>query len=162
MNSLGERIAYYRKKIGLTQEVLAEKCSVSAQAVSKWEKDLSAPDISLIPALAELFNITCDELLGVRKKEVAAVAPELVDLTKMMFKLKVLSKKGDVVNVNLPLSIAEVFLKSGSIKGVNDAASQLLEKIDLAQVVSLVKLGAVGKLIDIKSAEGDVVEGWVE
>ena len=162
MNSLGERIAYYRKKVGLTQEVLAEKCSVSAQAVSKWENGLSAPDISLLPALAELFNISCDELLGVRKKEVAAVAPELVDLTKMMFKLKVLSKKGDVVNINLPLSIAEVFLKSGSIHGVNEQASKLLEKIDLAQVVSLVKLGAVGKLIDIKSAEGDVVEGWVE
>ena len=162
MNSLGERIAYYRKKVGLTQEVLAEKCSVSAQAVSKRENDLSAPDISLIPALAELFGVSCDELLGVRKKEVAAVAPELVDLTKMMFKLKVLSKKGDAVNINLPLSIAEVFLKSGSIKGVNEQASALLEKIDLAQVVSLVKLGAVGKLIDIKSADGDVVEGWVE
>jgi len=162
MNSLGERIAYFRKQSGLTQEGLAEKCSVSAQAVSKWENGLSAPDISLIPALAELFNITCDELLGVRKKEVAAVAPELVDLTKMMFKLKILSKKGDTVNINLPLSIAEVFLKSGSIRGVSEQASKLLEKIDLAQVVSLVKLGAVGKLIDIKSAEGDVVEGWVE
>jgi transcriptional regulator with XRE-family HTH domain len=162
MNSLSERIAYYRKKANLTQEVLAEKCSVSAQAVSKWENGLSAPDISLLPTLAKLFNISCDELLGVRKKEVAAVAPELVDLTKMMFKLKVLSKKGDIVNVNLPLSIAEVFLKSGSIRGVNETANALLEKIDLAQVVSLVQLGAVGKLIEIKSAEGDVVEGWVE
>ncbi len=162
MNSLGERIAYYRKKAGLTQENLAEKCSVTSQAVSKWENDLNAPDISLLPALAELLNVTCDELLGVRKQEVTAVAPELVDISKMMFKLKVLSKKGDTVNINLPLSIAEVFLKSGNIKGVNDKASKLLENIDLAQVVSLVKLGAVGKLIDIKSAEGDIVEGWVE
>lgn len=162
MNSLGERIAYYRKKVGLTQESLAEKCSVSTQAVSKWENGLSAPDISLLPALAELFGISCDELLGVRKKEVAAVAPELVDLSKMLFKLKILSAKGDTVNINLPLSIAEVFLKSGSIKGMNETANSLLEKIDLAQLVSLVKLGAVGKLIDIKSADGDVVEGWVE
>ena len=45
---------------------------------------------------------------------------------------------------------------------MNETANALLEKIDLAQVVSLVQLGAVGKLIEIKSAEGDVVEGWVE
>ncbi len=162
MTTLGERIAHYRKQLNLTQEGLAEKCSVSAQAVSKWENNLSAPDISLIPALAELFGVTCDELLGVRKAEVSAVAPELIDLKKMMFKLKILSAAGDVVNINLPLSIAEVFLKSGSIKGLNDEAAKLLNNIDLAQVVELVRLGAVGKLIEIKSAKGDIVEGWVE
>ena len=40
MNTLGQRIAYFRKQKGLTQEALAELCSVSAQAVSKWENDL--------------------------------------------------------------------------------------------------------------------------
>ena len=63
MNTLGQRIAYYRKKGGLTQEELAEKCSVTPQAVSKWENDISAPDITLIPVLARIFNISCDELL---------------------------------------------------------------------------------------------------
>ena len=43
MNILGQRIAYYRKKAGLTREELAEKCSVPPQAVSKWENDISAP-----------------------------------------------------------------------------------------------------------------------
>lgn len=43
MNILGQRIAYYRKKAGLTREELAEKCSVTPQAVSKWENDISAP-----------------------------------------------------------------------------------------------------------------------
>ena len=66
MNTLGQRISYYRKKLSLTQEELAEKCSVTPQAVSKWENDVSAPDISLIPVLAELFGISCDELLGAR------------------------------------------------------------------------------------------------
>lgn len=162
MNSLGERIAYYRKKAGLTQEGLAEKCSVSAQAVSKWENGLSAPDVALFPVLAELFNVSCDELLGVYKKEVATVAPELVDFTKMMFKLKILSSEGDMVNINLPLSIAEVFLKSGSIMGKNEETNALLEKIDLEKIFSLIRMGAIGKLIDVKSADGDTVEAWVE
>ena len=68
MQTLGERITYYRKKNGMTQEQLAEKCSVTPQAVSKWENDLTAPDISLFPRLAELFSVSTDELLGVRKK----------------------------------------------------------------------------------------------
>ena len=68
MNTLGQRIAYFRKQKGLTQEALAELCSVSAQAVSKWENDLTAPDISLLPRLAEIFSVTVDELLGAKKE----------------------------------------------------------------------------------------------
>lgn len=64
MNTLGQRIAYYRKRAGLTQEELAEKCSVTPQAVSKWENDISSPDISLLPTLSRLLNVSCDELLG--------------------------------------------------------------------------------------------------
>ena len=69
MKTLGERIAYYRKRRGLTQEQLAEQCSVTPQAVSKWENDLSAPDISLLVPLAELFGISADELLGKEKAQ---------------------------------------------------------------------------------------------
>ncbi len=162
MNSLGERISYYRKKAGMTQEQLAEKCSVTAQAVSKWENDLTAPDISLIAPLAKLFSITCDEFLGVQRAETAAVAPELVNLNAMLLKLKVDSAKGDKVNINFPLSIAEVVLKSGIIKTKGGESLSGIENIDLEQIVSLVKLGAVGKLMDVQSADGDVVEIWVE
>ncbi|MCI9449669.1 MAG: helix-turn-helix transcriptional regulator [Clostridiales bacterium] len=40
-NSIGQNIAYYRKKLGMTQEGLSEKMNVTAQAVSKWENDIS-------------------------------------------------------------------------------------------------------------------------
>ena len=161
MNSLGQRIAYYRKKKDLTQEQLAEKCSVTAQAVSKWENDLTAPDITLIPALAELFGITCDELLGVQRAEVAVVDPELVDINKALFRLRVLSSGGDKVNINLPLGLAEVVLKSGVVK-LDGVANDKLQNIDFAQIISLVKMGAKGKLLEVQSADGDIVEGWVE
>lgn len=63
-NTLGHRIKHHRKRLGLTQEQLAERMGVSPQAVSKWENNLSCPDIAALPQLAEVFGITVDELLG--------------------------------------------------------------------------------------------------
>ena len=62
--TLGKRIAENRKKLGMTQDALAEKLGITAQAVSKWENDQSCPDITVLPKLAEIFGITTDELLG--------------------------------------------------------------------------------------------------
>ena len=62
--TIGDRIKFHRKRLGMTQEQLAERMGVSAQAVSKWENNLSCPDISVLPELAEIFGITVDELLG--------------------------------------------------------------------------------------------------
>lgn len=59
---LGENIRRFRKKTKMTQEELADKIGVSFQAVSKWENAQSAPDISLLPLLAEVFNCRIDDL----------------------------------------------------------------------------------------------------
>lgn len=163
MQTLGEKIALCRKAAGMTQEQLAEHCSVTAQAVSKWENDLTSPDISLLPKLALIFGITTDELLGVRRAEVVAVDPATVDLSKMFLKVRVLSGKGDKVNVNLPLSIAEIVLSSGKLlEGAADGKFDFLQEIDLKQIISLVRMGAMGKLVEVESAQGDTVEVWVE
>ena len=79
--TLGRRIARHRKRICLTQDALAEKLGVTAQAVSKWENDQSCPDITMLPRLAEIFDVTTDRLLGrqvpqVRIAEVVAKEPE--------------------------------------------------------------------------------------
>lgn len=63
--TLGKRILYYRKRMGMTQDQLAERMGVTAQVVSKWEHDLSCPDVTALPRLAEIFGITTDELLGI-------------------------------------------------------------------------------------------------
>lgn len=157
MTSLGSKIAFYRKKLSLTQEELAEKCSVTPQAVSKWENDISAPDIALIPVLAQLFGISCDELLGVETEQVRTVPQQLVDLNKVLLKIKVDSAEGDKVNLNLPIMLAEPFLKN-----VNVSGKDALRGIDFAQLIELVKSGAVGKIMEVNSADGDVVEIWVE
>lgn len=64
IQTLGKRIAVLRKRSGMTQEQLAERVGVSAQAVSKWENDASCPDIMTLPLLADIFGVTIDELLG--------------------------------------------------------------------------------------------------
>lgn len=59
---LGNKIKHLRCKSGLTQEQLAEKLGLSAQAVSKWETAAAMPDITLLPKLAEEFGVSIDEL----------------------------------------------------------------------------------------------------
>ena len=54
---LNQNIAYYRKLCGYTQEQLAERLSVTAQSVSKWENELSNPDISILPNLAKALGV---------------------------------------------------------------------------------------------------------
>ena len=61
---LSEKILYYRKKAGLSQEELAGRVGVSRQAVSKWELGDAAPEVDKLRALAREFGITVDELLS--------------------------------------------------------------------------------------------------
>lgn len=60
--TIGNKIAYCRKAMNITQDALAQRLEVSNQAVSKWESDQCCPDIQLLPRLADIFGITIDEL----------------------------------------------------------------------------------------------------
>lgn len=62
---LGEKLVNLRKNLSLTQEVVAEKLGVTPQAVSKWEKGESSPDIPSLKGIAELYGISLDTLLNV-------------------------------------------------------------------------------------------------
>ena len=69
--TIGGLIAALRKANGMTQKDLAERLNVSDKSVSRWERDEGAPDLSLIPVIAEIFGITCDELLRGERKSPA-------------------------------------------------------------------------------------------
>ncbi len=66
MDVIGKKIKTLRKNKKITQEQLAEVLTVSAQAVSKWENGISAPDIELLPIIARYFGITMDEFFNYR------------------------------------------------------------------------------------------------
>lgn len=61
---LGDNIQFFRKKEMLSQEELAEKCKVSRQAVTKWETGKSMPSIEKLITLAEIYDVSLDELVG--------------------------------------------------------------------------------------------------
>jgi len=61
---VGERIAKLRKSHNMTQKQLADELSVTYKAVSKWETGAGLPDISMLPALASVFNVSVDEIIS--------------------------------------------------------------------------------------------------
>ena len=163
--TMGNRIAMLRRKKELKQDTLAEMLGVSPQAVSKWENDQSCPDISLLPKLGKILGVTVDELLTGESAESASVRmlpPEQrKDVKDMMLRVIVDSAEGDKVRVNLPLSLVQVCLEMGvQMPQIN--GNEALKNIDLAQIVQLVQHGAVGNLVEVESADGDVVRIFVE
>ncbi|MBQ7338760.1 MAG: helix-turn-helix transcriptional regulator [Clostridia bacterium] len=76
--TLGKKIAALRKQNGMTQLELAEKMSVTDKAVSKWERDLSLPDVSAFPKLAEIFHVTVDELMQVHTSATKSTAKDKI------------------------------------------------------------------------------------
>ena len=77
---LADKIIRLRKKNGWSQEELADKMNIYRQAVSKWERDLSFPDISSIPKLAEIFEVSVDELIQVKTETKENIGKNKVDV----------------------------------------------------------------------------------
>lgn len=81
--SIGMNIRKLRKERDLSQEVLAERLGISFQAVSRWERGESYPDITMLPTIANFFGITVDDLLGMTEfresEEVKAIIERLCD-----------------------------------------------------------------------------------
>lgn len=73
--TVGSFIAVLRKSQGMTQRELAERLCVSDKAVSRWERDETAPDLTLIPVIADIFGVTCDEILrGEKLQNITAIS----------------------------------------------------------------------------------------
>ena len=77
--TLGMMISSLRKEKGMTQLELAEKMGVTDKAVSKWERDLSYPDINSIPKLAEIFGVSVDELMQVKTETKENISKNKID-----------------------------------------------------------------------------------
>ena len=163
--TLGQKIAAQRKLKGLTQDALSEALGVSAQAVSKWENDITCPDITLLPKLAQMLGTTVDALLSTEdvKPQTAILIPEdqRKPIDEMVFRIYVNSADGDKIRVNLPMALIRIALEMGmempQLSG-NDA----LKSIDFSRLIELVERGVIGKLVEVKSADGDTVEIVVE
>ncbi len=159
---IGHNIAKWRKEIGMTQDQLAERLSVSAQAVSKWENGASLPDIAMLPKLAQIFEVSIDQLFSHEPEpETRYVAPkDRKDPDKMLLKIVVDSGDGDKVRVNMPLALFKI------LEGTDSSAFNLnginLGSVEWDKVMTLIEQGVLGKLVEVDSADGDHVEIFVE
>ncbi|WP_302950857.1 helix-turn-helix domain-containing protein [Holdemania filiformis] len=75
----GRLIRELRLKAGWTQKELGAKIGISDKAISKWERGLSFPDITLLPRLAEVFHVTVGEIISGQRLSEPAMNPELLD-----------------------------------------------------------------------------------
>ena len=136
--TIGSRIAKFRKAKGLTQEELANQLGVSSQAVSKWENDASCPDISLLPQLCRVLGVTTDELLTGKNDEVKMLpAEQRKGLDELTLRIKVDSAGGDKVRVNLPMSLVKVGLEMGMDMSGSVSGMENLKNVDLSKVLEL-------------------------
>lgn len=164
MDTLGKRISALRRERGLKQEDLAERLGVSPQAVSKWENDQTCPDITLLPELAKLLGVTVDRLLsGESEPEVRLLPQEQrKDVSDMTLHVICNSSAGDKIRVNLPMGLVELGFQMGMATPEIGIDSEMLRNIDFAKILEAAHNGAVGNLVDVESADGDVVRLYVD
>ena len=151
-NTIGQNIAYFRRKAGMTQEELSEKMAVTAQAVSKWENDLSYPDLACVADLAKILGTTADGILygesAVPKVELAET--DHVEKRMMVISVKVNGAK-ELVNVRLPVALILKAYESGKLGMLlGDAAEQV------ESVVEIIKAGTVGTVLEVHTEDTDV------
>lgn len=176
--TMGARIARLRKQKNLTQDALAEMLGVSPQAVSKWENDVSCPDIQLLPKLARVLGMTVDALLsGETEPEVRVVPVEKrKSFDEMMLRIYITDGEDqENVRISVPLALLRIALdsgvqpqftmngKSGSpIFGTESKGSDALSGIDFKQVMLMVESGLIGTLIEVDVDDGTNIRIVVE
>ena len=99
MKNIGEKIAFLRKEKGMTQSQLAEKMNVTDKAVSKWERNLSCPDINTISKLADILEVSVEELLQAKRKENANT--KIKDIADLILKAVAIVMGIGVVVLNI-------------------------------------------------------------
>ena len=99
--TLGMMIASLRKEKRMTQIELAEKMGVTDKAVSKWERDLACPDVSTLPKLAEVFDISVDELMQCKAEPQNEKKKDFTPMIHMIMKAVALAMGVGVVVLSI-------------------------------------------------------------
>ncbi len=160
--TFGQRFYRLRRKKDMTQEEVAKRVNVTAQAVSKWENDASLPDVGILVDLSDVLDVSVDELLGKEQTTAVILSKEnRKDADKLIMKVRVISSDGDRVSVNLPISLIKAVLNSGmKLPMIN--GNPVLESIDFKQIIELAEQGVVGQIAEITSSDGDQVKVIIE
>lgn len=161
--TIGKKLYDLRKQSGFTQDYVAEKLGVSAQAVSKWENDIACPDIMTLPKIAEIYGITIDELFKNEEvhSKVKYEKTEKVNETELIFRVYVDTVNGDTVKVNLPYALVKELIKVGkNISGI--VAGVDLSGVNFESIFKMVEMGVLGEIVTVETQNGDDIRVVVE
>ena len=117
--TMGMLIASLRKAQGMTQAELAERMQVTDKAVSKWERDLSCPDIQSLPKLAEVLQVSAEELLQGEVLSAAAAGKSVSWLEKINSIVDVVLK-AIVVAMGIALIVCSILKTLEPASGFQD------------------------------------------
>lgn len=163
MNTIGQNIAELRKKKGLTQEELAEKMCVTAQAVSKWERDASYPDVTVLSALAQALGVSVAAILESEQSapELKEVALDAIARRVVCIDTRLGSANMDV-KVRFPVTALQKMMDNGVLKQMIDDEDDEEDYSVISSVLeSAVEMGCVGPIMNV-DANGTQVRISVE
>ena len=161
--TIGKKLYELRKQSGFTQDYVAEKLGVSAQAVSKWENDIACPDIMTLPNIASLYGISIDELFKNEevKSNVKFEKTEKINENELIFRVYVDTAQGDDIKVNLPYLLVKELINVGkNISGL--FAGVDLSGVDFESIFRMVEMGVIGEIVTVKTQNGDNIRVVVE
>lgn len=150
--TLGAKIARLRKEKGYTQEEFSQLLDVTAQAVSKWENDISCPDIMLLPKISQLLGVSIDEMLGnsAPKAEPSKEEKPKADINKLSLKITVTAPDKKPVNISFPMAMVKKFTKLGTgISNIVNVNSPSIDSKKIEQIFDLVDEGVTGEVLNI-------------
>ncbi len=161
--TIGKKLYELRKQSGFTQDYVAEKLGVSAQAVSKWENDIACPDIMTLPHIAGLYGITVDELFKNDdvKSNVKFEKTEKVDENELILRVYVDTCNGDDIKVNLPYLFVKELINVG--KDISSVFTGIdLSGVNFESIFKMVELGVLGEIVSVKTQNGDDIRVVIE
>ena len=155
--TIGQSIAKHRKKAGLTQEELAEKCNVTAQAVSKWENDLSYPDLESTARLADILGCTVDALIHGEEEVPLVQLKPTENIGRRMLEISVIETysggNGTVVKARFPAELLLFAEEAGTLEELIDDDEA---KKALSPALKLLRSGAVGTVTEVTTDQAVV------
>ena len=144
--TLGRRIQALRKEQSLTQDMLAERMGVTPQAVSKWENDLSYPDILSLPQLARELCTTVDSLLTGEGAS-CATTPPLKPAEELIVRISVHADDGARICLNLPYTVFSLAARYDKLHFTFTSAESDIDAEKLAREMAQVDFRALADLI---------------
>ena len=126
--TFGEMISSLRREKNMTQNDLADKMNVTDKAVSKWERNLSCPDINSIPKLAEILGVSVEKLLNAQTKQENSKVEDIINIALIGVSLAMglcivvtsVLKQIDINNAIIMLGIGLSCLSIYSLKNKRD------------------------------------------